>query len=64
MYYFLFILLGFCLLKTINLHKVKLSNKDWCLIVVAVIYITVGIFIFGETTTLAIQTDVKPKNIM
>jgi len=55
---------GFCLLKTINLDRAKLKKRDWCLVVVALVYITVGIFIFGETTTLAIQTDIKPRTIM
>ena len=52
------------MLKTINMDKVRLSLQDWSLVFVACLYIVVGVFIFGEVTTLAIQTDIRPRNIM
>ncbi|XP_057291094.1 sodium-coupled neutral amino acid transporter 7-like [Hydractinia symbiolongicarpus] len=60
---FIFVFPGLCLLQTVDLKKRKLSPTDICFVVISVVYLVVGAFIFGEVTTLALQSDITGKQL-
>jgi len=56
---FIFVFPGMCLLQSVNIGLHSLSLKEKCLMLIACIYIVVGVFIFGENTAFAINKDIR-----
>ena len=48
-----------CLLQSMNVGRRILTFRDKILVIIACTYIVVGVFIFGENTTLAVGKDIK-----
>ena len=57
--YVIFSLAGMCLLQSVNIGLHSLSPREKCLILIACVYIVVGVFIFGENTAFAINKDIR-----
>eukprot|EP00794_Sanderia_malayensis_P019224 gene19224-21151_t len=61
---FIFVFPGMCLLQSVNLRVLrKLYVREKILIFIGCVYIVIGVFIFGENTTLAISEDIKSKSL-
>ena len=60
---FIFTFPGLMLLKSVDLRKDVLHVRDVLSLVVAGLYLVIGMFIFGLVTTLAIQQDITMKQL-
>ncbi|XP_065064881.1 sodium-coupled neutral amino acid transporter 7-like [Rhopilema esculentum] len=56
---FIFVFPGLCLLQSVNIGLRLLTWKEKTLVLIACVYIVVGVFIFGENTALALGKDIK-----
>ena len=60
---FIFTFPGLMLVKCVDLGAVSLSRRDALSLLVASIFLVVGMFVFGLVTTLAIQQDITMKQL-
>ena len=60
---FIFTFPGLMLLKSVDMSKDVLKTRDLLSLLVAGVYLVVGMFIFGLVTTLAIQQDITMKQL-
>lgn len=55
--------LGLCLIQLILQDSGALTFKRRLGLVIGVMYVVIGVFLFGDTVTLALMEDIEGKNL-
>lgn len=56
-----FVSLGLCLIQLILQNSEALTYKRRLGLVIGVMYVVIGVFLFGDTVTLALMDDIEGK---
>ena len=56
-----FVSLGLCLIQFILQNSEALTYKRRLGLVIGVMYVVIGVFLFGDTVTLALMDDIEGK---
>ena len=56
-----FVSLGLCLVQLILQNSEALTYKRRLGLVIGVMYVVIGVFLFGDTVTLALMDDIEGK---